>query len=202
MLILILTEVDILEHPERLLSNTLILLCLICSCEKFKSPQPTLANIDTLGWVNKGKLKLYKGGPFTGKVFKLDSLSEDTLFIENYKSGLQHGSFKRFYPNHHMFEEREYRMGNKEGKHLGYWDNGRLAFEYILREDVYHGNLRAWNRAGQIIKSLHYSHGQQIGHQQLWDDNGAIRTNYVIKNNRRYGLLGTKNCVNVSDSLQ
>ena len=26
--------------------------------------------------------------------------------------------------------------------------------------------------------------------------------NYVIKNNRRYGLLGTKNCINVSDSIQ
>lgn len=195
-------EVDILEHPVRLLSNALILLCLICSCERGRSPRPRVANADTLDWVNKGKLKLYKGVPFTGKVFKLDSLSGDTLFIENYQLGLKHGSFKRFYPNHLLFEKREYRMGQKQGKHLGYWDNGKLAFEYPLKEGVYHGNLKAWNRAGQIIKSLHYSHGQQVGHQQLWDDNGAIKTNYVIKNNRRYGLLGTKNCVNVSDSIQ
>ena len=27
------------------------------------------------------------------------------------------------------------------------------------------------------------------------------KSNYIIKNNRRYGLLGTKNCVNVSDDL-
>jgi antitoxin component YwqK of YwqJK toxin-antitoxin module len=77
-----------------------------------------------------------------------------------------------------------------------------LAFEYHLENDVYHGSLKSWNSKGQIIKSLHYTHGQQSGHQQLWDDNGAIRTNYIVKNNRRYGLLGTKNCINVSDSIQ
>ena len=54
----------------------------------------------------------------------------------------------------------------------------------------------------QIIKSLNYTNGQESGHQQLWYDNGEIRSNYIIKNDRRYGLLGTKNCVNVSDSIQ
>ena len=93
-------------------------------------------------------------------------------------------------------------MGKKEGQHLRYWDNGNLAFEYHLEDGVYHGNNRAWNREGQIVKSLHYTRGQQKGHQQLWDDKGVIRTNYVIKNNRRYGLLGTKNCINVSDSIR
>jgi antitoxin component YwqK of YwqJK toxin-antitoxin module len=191
-----------LEHPVRLLSNTFIMFCLVCSCKKVKSPQTRVATIDTLNWVSKGKLKLYEGIPYTGMVYKQHTLSGDTLFIENYQLGLKHGNFKRFYPNQLLFEEREYRMGEKEGIHKGYWDNGNLAFEYPLKNDVYHGNLRGWNREGQIIKSLQYSHGQQLGHQQLWDDNGATRTNYVIINNRRYGMLGTKNCVNVTDSIQ
>lgn len=201
-MILILTEVAILEHPVRLLSNALILLCLISSCEKAKSPRSIVVNADTLDWVNQGALKLYKGVPFTGKVFKQDSVSGDTLYIENYQLGLKHGSFKRFYPNHLLFEKREYKMGKKQGLHQAYWEDGKLAFEYQLENDVYHGSLKSWNRQGQMIKSLNYSRGQQLGHQQLWDDNGEIRTNYIIKNNRRYGLLGTKNCVNVSDSIQ
>jgi antitoxin component YwqK of YwqJK toxin-antitoxin module len=195
-------ETDILAHPARLLSNALILLCLFTSCQKVKSLHRMVVNADHLNWVNKGKLKLYDGTPFTGMVFKLDTLSGDTLYIENYQLGLKHGSFKRFYPNQLLFEKREYRQGKKEGLHLGYWDNGMLAFEYHLENDIYHGSLTSWNSKGQIIKSLHYTHGQQSGHQQLWDDNGAIRTNYIIKNNRRYGLLGTKNCINVSDSIQ
>lgn len=161
-----------------------------------------VVNVDRLSWVDKGGLKFYKGMPFTGMVYKQDSLSGDTLFIENYQSGYKHGIFKRFYPNHLLLEKREFQMGKKEGQHLRYWDNGNLAFEYHLEDGVYHGNNRAWNREGQIVKSLHYTRGQQKGHQQLWDDKGVIRTNYVIKNNRRYGLLGTKNCINVSDSIR
>ncbi len=194
-------EVDFLEHPALSLINFLLILCLVYCCERGNSYPSLIANADTLQLVSKRGLKIYKGVPFTGMVFKQESKSGDTLFIENYFKGQKHGIFKRFYPNNVLFEKRSYLMGKKEGLHLGYWDNGKLAFEYPLKNDVYHGNLRAWNRQGQKIKSFHYDRGQQVGHQQLWDENGAIRTNYVIKNNRRYGLLGTKNCVNVSDSI-
>ena len=37
--------------------------------------------------------------------------------------------------------------------------------------------------------------------QQFWYNDGEIKSNYIIKNKRRYGLLGTKNCVNVSNSI-
>jgi antitoxin component YwqK of YwqJK toxin-antitoxin module len=161
-----------------------------------------VANADTLTLVGKGPLKYYNHQPFTGMLFKLDSLSRDSLFIEHYLLGYKHGRFKRFYPNNQLFEERSYRMGKKEGRHLGYWENGNLAFEYHLENDEYHGSLKAWNANGQIIKFLRYERGQEVGRQQLWYDDGAVRTNYIIKNNRRYGLLGTKNCTNVSDSIQ
>ena len=93
-------------------------------------------------------------------------------------------------------------MGKKEGIHIGYWEDGSLAFEYNLKDDEYNGSLKEWNRNGQIIKSFNYVNGYENGSQKLWFDNGEVRSNYVIKNNRRYGLLGTKNCINVSDSIQ
>ena len=76
-----------------------------------------------------------------------------------------------------------------------------MAFEYNLKDDEYNGSLKEWNRKGQIIKSFNYVNGYEKGSQKLWFDNGEVRSNYVIKNNRRYGLLGTKNCINVSDSI-
>jgi hypothetical protein len=30
----------------------------------------------------------------------------------------------------------------------------------------------------------------------MWWENGLIRANYVVKNGRRYGLIGLKLCVN------
>ena len=193
--------INTLARLGRLLSSALLFLGLL-NCENKKSILTWVANADTLRLVNKGPLKYYNKHPYTGTVFKLDSLSGDSLFTENYLLGSKHGIFKRFYPNNQLFEERSYRKGKKEGLHLGYWENGNLAFEYHLENDEYHGSLKAWNPSGQIIKFLNYERGQEAGRQQLWYDDGAVRTNYIIKDNRRYGLLGTKNCTNVSDSIQ
>jgi antitoxin component YwqK of YwqJK toxin-antitoxin module len=48
---------------------------------------------------------------------------------------------------------------------------------------------------------LNYQKGHEEGEQKWWYDNGKIKANYIIKDGRRYGLLGTKNCINVSDSI-
>ena len=197
-----LMAINILAPLVQSLSSVFVFLCLLISCRPPQHIPEKMAHADTLKLIQKGKIKYYKDRPYTGGVFNLDSLSGDTLFIENYRKGSKHGNFKKFYAHNQLFEKRSYIKGRKEGVHLGYWDNGNLAYEYHLKNDVYHGSLRAWNSAGQIIKWLNYDLGQEFGRQRLWYDNGAIRTNYVIKNNRRYGLLGTKNCVNVSDSLQ
>lgn len=194
-------EVDFLEHPERLLSNLLIILFLAYSCEGLNSSASLVINSEDSRITNLKGLILLDGLPFTGTLIKSQENSSDTIFIRNYSKGYKNGIFKRFYANNFLQEQRQYVMGKKNGKHIGYWDNGKLAFEYLLEDDVYNGNQRDWNRDGQMIKSLNYIDGQQEGLQQIWDDNGIIRTNYVIKNNRRYGLLGTKNCVNVSDSI-
>jgi hypothetical protein len=37
--------------------------------------------------------------------------------------------------------------------------------------------------------------------QTWWYDNGKVKSNYRIIEGRRFGLLGTKNCINVSDSI-
>ena len=194
-------EVDFLEHPERLLSNLLIILLCVCSCESFNSNASIVINSKDSDIKNIKGLILYKGVPFTGTLIKLQENSNDTISIGNYLKGKKNGIFKRFYNNNLLQEQREFIMGKKDGEHKGYWDNGKLAFYYLLKEDVYDGTQRDWNRDGQLIKSLNYVDGHQEGLQQLWDNNGEIRTNYVIKNNRRYGLLGTKNCINVSDSI-
>jgi len=189
-----------LEHLGQLPNRCLLIIVLFYTCNTTPSHK-IFADRDTLLLVKKKGLYLYNDIPFSGTIFRLDN-NQDTLAIENYREGLSHGVFMRFYPNNVIFEKRGYNYGKKEGIHLGYWENGSLAFEYNLKNDVYHGTLKEWTKSGQIIKFLNYLNGQESGHQQLWYNNGEIRSNYIIKNNRRYGLLGTKNCVNVSDSIQ
>jgi antitoxin component YwqK of YwqJK toxin-antitoxin module len=48
---------------------------------------------------------------------------------------------------------------------------------------------------------MNYVMGHESGAQQQFYTDGKIKANYTIIDGRRYGLLGTKNCVNVSDSI-
>ena len=108
---------------------------------------------------------------------------------------------KKYYPNKQLMEYREFRNDMKNGKQLAYWDNGHKRFEFVAVNDTYEGELKEWDYNGNLFHLAHYKNGQEEGVQKLWYDNGKIRANYVIIKGRRYGLLGTKNCKNVSDSI-
>ena len=89
----------------------------------------------------------------------------------------------------------------KNGKQIAYWENNKKKFEFTAKDDAYEGELKEWAFNGTLTHLAHYVNGQEEGSQKLWYDNGKIRANYVIKNGKRFGLLGTKNCKNVSDSI-
>ena len=108
---------------------------------------------------------------------------------------------KKYYPNNQLMEVREYRNDMKNGRQIAYWDNGNKRLEYIAKNDVSEGELKEWDYNGKLFHLAHYKDGQEEGVQKLWYENGKIRANYIILKGRRYGLLGTKNCKNVSDSI-
>lgn len=108
---------------------------------------------------------------------------------------------KKYYTNHQLMEYREFRNEMKNGKQIAYWENGKKRFEYMAKNDACEGELREWDYNGNLFHLAHYKNGHEEGVQKLWYENGKIRANYVILNGRRFGLLGTKNCKNVSDSI-
>ena len=145
---------------------------------------------------------LYLGeNKYSGYVYELNPISGDTLLLEAYMNGLKEGVSKKWYANKSLMEIRHYTKGLKNGRQVAFFENGNKRFEYTAINDAYEGEMKEWNSAGLLIHLANYSNGQEEGTQKLWYDNGKIRANYVIMNGKRFGLLGTKNCVNVSDSV-
>ena len=138
---------------------------------------------------------------FEGYVYDLYPNLKDTFSVEGFSNGVLHGITKKWFPNGQLMEERWYYKGEKNGKQIAYWDNGNKRFEFIAEKDYYQGELKEWTVDGKLFHLGTYVNGQEEGKQQLWYDNGKIRANYVIIKGKRYGLLGTKNCKNVSDSV-
>ena len=127
--------------------------------------------------------------------------THDTLSVQLYLDGKEHGRWVKYHPDGSLMEERFFDHGKKTGIMKGWWANGQLQSLYHFYNDEYEGECSDWNDKGVLIRRMHYIKGHEDGLQQQWYDDGSVRSNYVIVKGRRYGLLGTKNCVNVSDSL-
>lgn len=191
-----------MEHQGRLRSSLLfVFLMTLLSCEKQVETKAVFANTDTTKLKRSKGVHYHKGDLFTGTLFALGNNPLDTVLQRTYLEGKKHGIWTTYYSNGILREKRRYHHGSKEGEHLRYWPDGKLRSQYHLKNDVYEGNNKEWNSAGTLISDRNFVNGQESGSQKVWYNNGKIKSNFIIKNNRRYGLLGTKNCINVSDSI-
>ncbi len=136
---------------------------------------------------------------FSGYIFELNG--KDTVSKIGYFNGLLSGETKKWYGKNVLSEKRYYLKGAKNGKQIAFWENGKKKFEFFAKNDAYEGELKEWDGSGRLIHLANFKNGQEEGTQKLWYDNGKIRANYVMRNGKKYGLLGTKNCINVSDSI-
>ena len=139
--------------------------------------------------------------PLTRTVYSLYPGTKDTASISIYHQGREDGKWRKYYANGQLKEERTYHNGKKTGVYAAWWDNARKQLEYHFDNDEYDGTCREWNYDGRLIKEMHYEKGHEQGSQKMYYDNGKVRANYMIIDGKRYGLLGTKNCVNVTDSV-
>jgi antitoxin component YwqK of YwqJK toxin-antitoxin module len=193
-------------HPAQSVNKIIgytILVLLIAGCSSVT--QPDIAEsmiINTDKNLNRKNGVVYLDEKFfTGKIYSLYPNTTDTAEITAYKEGREHGIWKKIYTNGLLKEKREFTNGMKTGEYLAWWENGKQRLAYYFVNDEYEGTCKEWNPEGLLVKEMSYKKGHEEGPQQWWYDNGKIKANYVIADGRRYGLLGTKNCINVSDSI-
>ena len=206
---------DFMAH-RALLRNNLLLWLLFCiaffSSSNYDDTPVVIAPLHTIATkkVNKAEAVNFKiingilmegGTPFSGTLFTLFAETYDTSEIANYYNGKEDGEWKKFYPSKKLREKRFFKDGSKTGEYLVWWENGNQQMQYFFVADEYQGICKEWSQTGFLNKIMTYKKGHEDGHQQWWYDNGKIKANYMIIDGRRYGLLGTKNCVNVSDSI-
>ena len=197
-----------LNVSRKLPGYFLLLLCTSCSNKKqrvaeIKIPKtvpPNYINANDRGFIKHQDTIYYQQKFFTGYQFKLYTTG-DTAFITAYFNGVEEGFHKKWYPGKQIAEERFYINGKKEGVHKGWWPDGKQKFIFELNSNEYNGEFREWYSSGLLSKQFHYVNGQEEGSQRLWWDNGTVRANYVIRNGKKYGLIGLVTCSNPYDSI-
>ena len=180
------------------------------SCGKIKQPAKEIKiaktvpvnyiNSNDSGFAKHQDTVYYQQKYFSGYQFSLFA-NGDTAFIKSYFNGVEEGIQKKWYTNKQLAEERVYINGKKEGTHQGWWPDGKPKFSFTAYNDEYEGEFKEWYFSGLLGKQFHYLKGQEEGSQRLWWDNGTVRANYVIRNGKKYGLIGLVTCSNPYDSI-
>jgi antitoxin component YwqK of YwqJK toxin-antitoxin module len=179
-----------------------------CNTNTPKNPVPISIPVST-SLLNKSEQQIFMNNgllyinntAFNGTLFTLFPNLKDTATIENYINGKEHGEWRKYYSPNKIKEKRFFVNGQKHGEYNAWWENGNKQLQYNFVADEYKGACKEWSETGFLNKIMNYKKGHEDGQQQWWYDNGKIKANYIIKDGRRYGLLGTKNCINVSDSI-
>ncbi len=142
----------------------------------------------------------YQNKLFSGYIYSL-YMAGDTAELKSFFNGVEEGFQKKWYENRQLSEQRFYINGKKQGRHEGWWPDGKEKFYFTANKGEYDGEFKEWYSSGILGKHFNYLDGHEEGSQRLWWDNGAVRANYVIRNGRKYGLIGLKTCINPYDSI-
>ncbi len=192
-----------MARQARLVNKIFLFYCfiLLLTYEGCVSP-PQIIRDKSVQTINyKSGLLIINNHPFTGTLYTLFPGTSDTATLENYQQGKEDGEWKKFYASKKIKETRYFKQGQKIGEYRVWWENGKQQLDYFFDKDEYQGTCQEWNEKGFLNKRMHYVKGHEQGREQWWYDNGKVKANYIILAGRRYGLLGTKNCINVSDSV-
>ena len=193
-----------MEQPAPFRNSITILLLLIfsqCTFVKMQENTGFSMNEDSVQIRTQSGITHVNGNIYSGTLYALYPNSKDTIEIKNYLDGKEDGEWKQFYPNQKLRSIRYFKEGKKDGEYIAWWPNGVKKLDYFFVDGEYQGTCREWSPNDSLSKLSNYNAGHEEDEQRSWYDNGKIRSNYVIINGRRFGLLGTKNCTNVSDSV-
>ena len=113
---------------------------------------------------------------------------------EGYRDGRRDDTAWVFGASGQLLEERVYRDGRKIARHRGWYEDGSRRFDYTFVDDRHEGSAREWYPDGRLYRNFTYVAGHEEGRQVMYDEAGIMRANYVVRNGRRYGSIGTKPC--------
>ncbi|MDB4297557.1 hypothetical protein N9901_02250 [Flavobacteriaceae bacterium] len=161
----------------------------------FSCSEKEVHYMDNTFYFTKGTL-LKNKQPFTGTLMYTYGKNKEAKKYERYYSnGVLDGTYKKWYKNGQLAEDRLYKEGKRTGTHKGWWENGQLRFLYNFNENgEYKGEVTEWYKDGKVFKIYTYINGSEEGPQRMWDEDGEFVINYIVKNGERYGRLKAKGC--------
>jgi antitoxin component YwqK of YwqJK toxin-antitoxin module len=170
-----------MEQPEPSLNSFLFFILLLLSgCATNENSNGPFVNRNQATARTSGGILYVNDVVFSGTLFSLAPNGIDTLEVQGYKEGREHGIWIQKYANGKIQSKRYFKRGKKEGRLEAWWENGNKRLEYHFKNGEYEGNCKEWAVNGMLIKSLNYVNGhEERGAQRkaLWNYRSEIMCN-------------------------
>jgi antitoxin component YwqK of YwqJK toxin-antitoxin module len=105
-----------------------------------------------------------------------------------------HATVTKRFSNGRIRRVAEYRDGVLDGVTRGWYETGAPMYQYAYRDGVYEGRAIQWFPNGQKYTEQNYSKGYEAGLERMWNEDGTLRANYVARDGKHYGLIGSTGC--------
>jgi antitoxin component YwqK of YwqJK toxin-antitoxin module len=138
----------------------------------------------------------YKGRIFSGYMIQQEKDGR-IVYTLPIKNGKENGVATGVYNTGEKLVENKFVDGKREGVFKQWWPNGNYRYLFNYENDKMQGNQWVFFPSGKKREAGSYIHGEKQGLQRVWDEQGKLVSNYVIKNNRRYGVIAVKSCIPV-----
>lgn len=139
---------------------------------------------------------VYGGEMFNGLIWTATDPSLNELLVE-VTDGKLHGQYKKWFPGGSKPQmHKVYFQGEEHGPQKGWHTSGHLSYEYTTNHGHRTGLYREYYPSGKLQIERQYLDGQEMS-QKILDPNGEILVNYVLKDGRYYGLMGSSECFTV-----
>lgn len=134
----------------------------------------------------------FEGRPYSGLLIKHNPDKSWTQM--EIKDGMMNGLVVTRLGQRQKISEGHYQSGMPEGEHRNWWASGTLQSLTHYAGGAPHGAMQSWYENGSVFEERNYVRGQESGLQRVWSKERLLRANYVIKDGRRFGSMGSRSC--------
>ena len=82
-----------------------------------------------------------------------------------------------------------HQLDDSNGESVGYYESGKIKFQYPLVNDKFHGICKSWHENGQLSQEEPFHHGILEGIKKKWYENGVLETEMIYREGVIDGLL-------------
>jgi antitoxin component YwqK of YwqJK toxin-antitoxin module len=135
---------------------------------------------------------LFKEHPFTGMMIERN-LNHDLLARVHYQLGKKEGYSFTYHHDGTRVAENHYHVGLKEGQQESWYADGKHRSTSYFRHGIAEGTYTEWHPNGKIYRLQKIQDGIEL-ENKIFYESGVIYSNYVVRNQRTFGIQGEPLC--------